>query len=74
MTNYYKNGFVNTDFIPSLLQNFPQNWRLRCRDSLVIAILGVKATIDLIFRSLGHIFSISGRIYSVPGLSGHLCK
>ena len=30
----------------------------------------VVAIIDSIFRSLGHIFSISGRIYSVLGLSG----
>ena len=39
-----------------------------------MAIIVVVAIIDSIFRSLGHIFSISGRIYSVLGLSGAICK
>jgi hypothetical protein len=56
----------------SLLQNIPQNWCLRCRDSHVRAIIVVEAIIDSIFRSLGHMLSISGRIYSVLGFSGRI--
>jgi len=65
---------VNMSIRLSLLQNFPHNWCLRCRNSHVMAIIVVVAIIDSIFRSLGHIFSISGRIYSVLGLSGAICK